>query len=431
MRHRDTGGAVRAAILARIAAGPLGALLTILLVLAAVWHGQRLLPLNGFDQPFYLGIAQDLRQTGNFTNGFMFDAVPQGATRAPGMRFVPLYPASLALIASIDPGLRAGMECVVATAGKDASCPMAAPVARGVQFAELAGFFLMVWALGGWVGGGRRMAWLTLALALVASPLLLRSVGTLMTEITCLVLVTGAMTCAVAAARAAAARGLGLAVLAGVLLGLSALTRPAFQYLIPFAACLGAVAAWRRGRSLVPVAAFFAGGVAVLCPWILRNTLQFGRPALTFGYDSHTLVQRIAFDTMTWREYRLAYLCWLPDGTALGRQLIGPGACDRFGWDNVPNSFYSLGLRHMLDQTLAAAGGYQHHMAYLLHTYIFRMPVWHMLVSVPLALRGAYVAHWWGFGLLVPCLIWTWHEIIPHLVHACAERQRRGEPGAV
>jgi hypothetical protein len=62
----------------------------------------------------------------------------------------------------------------------------------------------------------------------------------------------------------------------------------------------------------------------------------------------------------------------------------------------------------MLDQTLAAAGGYQHHMAYLLHTYIFRMPVWHMLVSVPLALRGAYVAHWWGFGLLVPCLIWTW-----------------------
>jgi hypothetical protein len=43
-------------------------------------------------------------------------------------------------------------------------------------------------------------------------------------------------------------------------------------------------------------------------------------------------------------------------------------------------------------------------MSYLLHTYIFAMPLWHLAVTVPLALRGAYVDHWWGFVLLFAAL---------------------------
>ena len=58
----------------------------------------------------------------------------------------------------------------------------------------------------------------------------------------------------------------------------------------------------------------------------------------------------------------------------------------------------------MLGPTLRAAGGYDHHLGYLLHTYILPHPFWHMAVSIPLALRGAYVAHWWGFILLPVCL---------------------------
>jgi hypothetical protein len=60
----------------------------------------------------------------------------------------------------------------------------------------------------------------------------------------------------------------------------------------------------------------------------------------------------------------------------------------------------------MLDVTLAASGGYEHHLSYLLHSYIFRMPLTHVMVCIPLALRGAYVAHWWGFVLLIACLAW-------------------------
>ena len=389
----------------RLAAGWLGALAAILFVTGVLAHREQPLSLSAFDQPFYLGIASDLRATGRFTNGFMFDAHGPAEARTSGMRFSPIYPAMLAAAASVDPTLRRGMACVVATGDRPDACQTAAPAMRLLQFAMLAGFYVLVWWIGGEVGGSLVLAWMTLGLALLAASALLRYVDLLMTEMTTLLLATSAI-----AAWLRSRRGdwsSAWSALAGGLLGATALTRPGFLYLLPFCViCAGLLAGRRRNlrHGWSAPAAMAGAGMTVLAPWLLRNWLMLGRFALTYGYDSHTLVQRIAFDTMTWREYGLSYLCWLPDGTSLGRRFVGPHACDRFGWDDQPNSFYSLGLRHMLDETLKAAGGYEHHMNYLLHHYIFAMPLWHLAVTVPLALRGAYVSHWWGFVLLPTCL---------------------------
>jgi hypothetical protein len=379
-----------------------GALALIVAVTGVMQTQQKVLSLSAFDQPFYLGIAQDLMQAGRFTNGFMFDAHGPASARPSGMRFSPLYPTMLAGVAGVDPVLREGMACVVATEDRPDACGNRAPAMRVLQFCMLAAFYLLVWWMGCEIGGGVAMGWVSLALALLTASALLRSVNLLMTEMTTLLLATAAI--------AAWLRGrrpdhpIAWAACAGALLAATALTRPGFLYLLPFCAlgaaglaALGRAAWWRP-------AALTAAGAAVLAPWILRNWVVLGRPALTYGYDSHTLVQRIAFDTMTWREYGLAYLCWLPDGTSLGRRFVGSHGCDRFGWDDQPNSFYSLGLRHMLDETLRASGGYEHHLGYLLHHYILAMPVWHLAVTVPLALRGAYVSHWWGLVLLPVCL---------------------------
>ena len=393
--------------LMRHARGWIGALTVILAVTGLAQRAQKPLSLSAFDQPFYLGIAHDLMQTGRFTNGFMFDtAGPDGAGPS-GMRFSQLYPTLLAVAAQIDPALRQGMNCVVSTHDRPDVCPSAAPLMRVLQFAMLTGFYLLVWWIGAQVGGSLACAWLTLGLALIAVPTLMRSVEFLMTEMTCLFFCTAAIAAWLAGLRAP--RPWLWAAAAGALLGLTALTRPGFLYLLPLCVLLAlmrAVPQWRAPAGWRPAAAMAAAGAAMLAPWILRNAIVLGRAALTYGYDSHTLVQRIAFNTMSWREYGLAYLCWLPDGTSLGRRLIGPGACDRFGWDEQPNSFYTLGLRHMLDQTLRAAGGYDHHLSYLLHTYILPHLLWHMAVSIPLALRGAYVAHWWGL-LLLPVCLWV------------------------
>ena len=386
------------------------ALLLICVVLGGSGSRQRLLRLDEFDQPFYLGIAYDLVHHGRFTDGYRFAGPASDGRRPEGMRFAPLYPALLAAVSVADGSLRTGLDCLVESAGKDTGCPDSAPVMRGLQYAELAGVLWLVWWMGGAITASVTIGWLSLGLALVATPLLLRSVGALMTEMSCLFFTTAAAASAVALLKAGNGSGVRWALAAGMSLGLAALTRPAFLYLVPACwiglACAAALA--RKARAGLPrLLAFAAGAVAVLLPWVARNAVVVHRVGLTFGYDSHTLVQRIAFDTMTWREYGLAYLCWLPDGTSIGRHLVGAHACDRFGWDEQPNSFYSLGLRHMLDETLAASGGYEHHLSYLLHSYILHMPVTHFMVSMPLALRGAYLFHWWGFLLLAPAVLWT------------------------
>ena len=382
------------------------ALALILLVTFPLWQRQPVRSLNEFDQPFYLGIAFDLIHHHRFTNGFMFDPPDATFLRPQGMRFAPLYPAIVAVAATLDSRLRTGMDCVVAGKDLDASCPSAAPLMRWFQFAELAAFFWLLW----WMARqtlGQGTAWPALALALATTPLLLRSVNNLMTEMTALTFSTAATAAAMqAAASPTTPRRVTWSAVAGALLALTGLTRPAFLYLIP--AALLATAAIGRRRAARPLAAATAGAGLVLLPWIVRNTVTLGRPAITYGYDSNTLVQRIAFNAMTWREYGQSYVCWLPDGTSLGRRFFVPGGCDRFGWDDHANSFYSLAHSRLLPQTLAAAGGYPHHLAYLLTHHVLRTPVWHVLVSIPLALRGAYVAHWWGFVLFCPALALTW-----------------------
>ncbi len=431
--------------MSRLLRGPLGALLATLVVLGALWPAVPVQPLSTFDQPFYLGIAFDLRHHGRFTDGYMFADPGRDGTRPPGMRFAPLYPALLAAASRIDPALRAGMDCQVVGRGKDPSCPRAAPAMRWLQFAMLAAFFVLVWGIGLLATARCRLAWTTLLLALPTAGVLLRSVDTLMTEITALLLVTACLAAVLAAWRQ---HSLPWLAAAGAALGLAILTRPAFLYLLYATTLAGlalaGVAAWttraavRRSRrpdpaalpaalavgrarpvrpaaarparrALAALAVFVLSAAAVVAPWVARNALVVGHAALTRGYDSHTLVQRISFDSMTWREYGLSYLCWLPDGTGLGNALAGPHACDRFGWDERPDTFYSLGMGPLMQSTLAAAGGWDRHLGYLITHYILREPLWHAAVTIPLALRAMWIDHYWGLLLGTCCVLLTLH----------------------
>ena len=421
--------------------GPLGALLLVLATLAAVQPGLRVQPLGVFDQPFYLGIAQDLRDTGRFTDGYMFgEPLPDGI-RPPGMRFAPLYPALLAAAARLDPVLARSMACEVRSRGRDLTCPRAAPSMRLLQFAMLAGVLMLIWQMGSAASGSCRVAWLALLAALPTAGMLAATADYLMTETTCLLASTAATAAALRALRAGASSrdtaALRWWAATGLLLGLAVLTRPAFLYLAYAIVAAGlALAIWRglavrpnrsttltappmasglrqarisarsgAVRALLATLVLTAGTAAPVLPWIARNATMLGRPTLTYGYDSHTLVQRISFDSMTWREYGLAYLCWLPDGNGLGRLLDGPGTCDRFGWDDRPDTFYSIGMGPLMQQTLAEAGGWDHHLHFLLTHYIAREPLWHAAVTIPLALRGAWVDHYWGL-VLGPCCLW-------------------------
>jgi 4-amino-4-deoxy-L-arabinose transferase-like glycosyltransferase len=398
--------------LSRFRNSPLAALGVILLVLGLLWTRTKVQPLSSFDQPFYVGIAYDLVHHGRFTDGYFFAQPGADVERPSSMRFTPLYPILLASAAEVEPAFRAAMDCLIAAGptDQDRGCPRAATLPRSAQFLMLAGFYLLLWWVAGVIGGSRRAAWIALALGLVPAQFLLISVNYLMTEMTSLLLSLAATAAVLAAWRGDRPRR--FLALAGVLLGLLALTRPAFLYLFLASTLSAAVLiaigrAGPRARAAALLAMFVLGFAVPVAPWVARNAIVLGRPALTHGYDSHTLVQRISFDSMTWREYALSYVCWLPDGNGLGQKLAGPGACDRFFWDDKPNSFYAIGIGPLMQQTVEAAGGWDNHLRYLLTHYILREPVWHALVTIPLALRGAWIDHYWGLLLGITCAVLT------------------------
>ena len=376
------------------------ALALILAVLAAFGVRAPVTALSSYDQRFYLGIAYDLRQHGRFTDGFAYAGGGPDTDRPPGMRFTPLYPAFLAVVASFDPGLRRGIACVERTGGRDPACPRAAPVARAAQWAMLAGFYWLLWSAVGHAARSKRAGWIGLGVALLTAPMLLRFANTLMTETLSLLLTAAACVLAAGACRG---RTGWRWFACGLMLGLAVLSRPAVSYLFWFGVALGGVLALRhRSMQIVRALAAFAAGTALVAgPWIARNAVVLHRPALTFGYASHTLIQRVAFDSMTRREYGLSFVCWLPDGAGLGRLIAGDHACDRFGWDEHAGSFYALGTGALLRQSLAASGGWTHHLHYVIQHYVLAHPVRYLLVTIPLALRGLYVDHYWGL-LLAP-----------------------------
>lgn len=383
----------------------------VVLSLAALWRSAPIEDLRVFDQRFYLGIAYDLRHVGRFTDGVVFATAGPDGTRPSGMRFAPLYPTALAVAAMLDPSFDDALSCVVERSAND-PCPRTAPLVRTVQFALLCGFYVLLWWIAEATSGSPRVGVIALVLGLFAAPALIGSVNYLMTEDLTLFLVTAA-TAAAVRATIGVRRGTWLA-LAGALLGLAALTRPAFEYLFLASAVAGvgfALFHHHHRHGLRLAFCFAAGGFLVMLPWLLRNDLVLSRAALSFGYASHILTERIAFDQMTLREFGRSFICWLPDGRGMGTLLWGPDGCEPFQLEQRADTFYWIGNTTLMDSTLAAAGGWQHHLDYLLRNYLIPQLPWHAMVSVPLALRGIMINHYWGFVLAFVCAGVTWRAL--------------------
>ena len=386
---------------------PILALGLVLAICGVLWSRTSVRPLGEFDQTFYIGIAYDLRHSGTFTNGFVFANEGAGPGK-PGMRFAPLYPALVAASAALDPQFDKAIDCIAGPEANKASCPSDARLLRLIQVVLVVGFYWLIWWMAGELLGQPRAAWLALVVAVPTMPSLLRYANFAMTEILALALLTAAMAAAVAARRG---RPLAWLCMAGVLLGLTALTRPSFLYLAYGATLVGLGLVIHRGprlRRARLLLAFVIGVAAPVLPWIARNAVVLGRPALSDGYASHVLVSRIAYNQMTWKEYGAFYICELPDGKGLLKILGAGSACDRFSWDpSHKDAFNIYGNGPFMDETVAAAGGRSKHLSYLLRNYILQDPLKHLLVTIPFALVGAWINHWWGFVLGIACLALT------------------------
>lgn len=207
------------------------------------------------------------------------------------------------------------------------------------------------------------------------------------------------------------------AVVAGLAVGFAALSRPSYLY-PAYGAALG-ILLWQLwpGRANVGAALRLAGcfvGAAflVLLPWMLRNYVQLGAFEVSGGYASFILVQRVAYNLMTWPEWLVAWIYWLPDfGDNLAASLFPPELWQRLSWDH-PDGFYQTG-QVMRQETIAAAGSPEAHMSMIVNDYLLPNIWWHFIVTLPVAMRGIWVGGILsGIAVLValPSLPYFWRE---------------------
>lgn len=391
--------------LARKSFQPVLAVLIIFGWLGACWYKA---PPPGYlwtyDQPVYLSIAYDIAHFGRFTDGSAWGPPSVDPSRPPGMVRTPLYPMFLAVTAALDPVFNRTLNCLVQNQAAT-TCPQQAPLPRVLQFLMIVAFYLMLWRIAVRVTGALRIGWLSLGVGLAAAPILIRSVDSLMTEALSLFFMAIAMLAAVEVFKGR--HPLRWALLSGAMIGLAELTRPPFVYLLPAVAIVALpliVRGSQRRRATATLAAFLLSGICVLTPWIVRNAVVLGHPAMTAAYAQLALTQRVAYDEMNGRQYALFTLCSLPDGAGMGSLLVKPNACAKFGYDGAPGGFYEIGSSTLLQSTAMAAGGTAHQVGYILYHYVVLHPVWHAIVSIPIAMRGLWIDHYWGFVLAILCI---------------------------
>jgi len=277
------------------------------------------------DEFEYLTVSMNVVRHGVFSHTVVSDTAPK-----PSAFFSPIAPLLYSFLLKADPALMDTITCQLANpADPRAHCHIAySLVTRGVMIAiAIVGLFGS-WPLARRLGLGAAGAW-TVMLIVAASGTHAYFARHFLTEAPLLAIFPYfLMLLARATEPSENYRGVLLGL--GVAMGLLAMIRPSYVYqAYVVLLALPLMRHWRGAASIGP-AGFAASGwaalgyVAVILPWILRNFVTLGEFALTTGYDSFILVQRMVYNHMTWSEWAMAWIYWLPDfGDGLGEKLFG------------------------------------------------------------------------------------------------------------
>jgi len=277
------------------------------------------------DEYEYLTVSMNVVRHGVFSHTIVSDTAPK-----PSAFFSPIAPLLYSFLLKADPTLMETISCQLANqADPRAHCRIAySAFTRGVMIAiGIVGLFGS-WPLARSLGMGTAGAW-TVMLIVAASGTHAYYARHFLTEAPLLAIFPYfLMLLARATEPGANYRGVLLGL--GVAMGLLAMSRPSYVYqAYAVLLALPLMRHWRGTASVGP-AGFGASGwaalgyAAVILPWILRNLVTLGEFALTTGYDSFILVQRMVYNHMTWSEWAMAWIYWLPDfGDSLGEKLFG------------------------------------------------------------------------------------------------------------
>lgn len=357
-----------------------------------------------FDAVRYVGYAATLLEHGTFAKW------PGNGAQAPqpGRGHAPLYPTWLASLALIDADFGKTVHCVAENAANNVWCPFHMGFAVTAQLFLAGIFYCASWLLAVRLSGSISLGWLAAAFAYFCnSPL--SYANQLLTE--ALIMPLGALFILFLVLGYAGGRRWWF-LAAGLTLGAMALTRPAYAYLFYAIAAVLAATCFRTRRKLVYWATtlFFLGYGAMVAPWMLRNSHHFDEAALTSGYAADILAQRVAYNRMTLGELGIALVYWFPDfGNDMARA-ISEDASRHLGWGE--DSYYELGKSVIYPRLRGQFESDEAVLRHLIRSEVLARPVKHLLVSLPLAWRGLFVAKYWGLVGVI-CLafvLYRWRQ---------------------
>ncbi|MCK5374893.1 MAG: hypothetical protein KAJ40_06375 [Alphaproteobacteria bacterium] len=368
----------------------------------------------------YMSIAKTLADNGIFTNGTMVKKDTSDKHDNAGMFFAPLYPALLSVIMKFDKTFYDTVSCHVTAKNPATNCAHDFGILGYVQIALASLSTLLIWLAGFMITKRYSAAWLAMGISLLAEAYAYYT-AQIMTEnlvfplfsATCLFIVF-----------AWKYKKTWPWFLAGISLGLLALTRPSFVYLfyfgiitVSFLSGFQNTASFRKKLGLPLL--FLIGYAGIVTPWIIRNGQTFGQYSISKGYAPFILVQRIAYNDMSWKEWAVSFVYGLPDfGDSLAEDLFNKKDYERFDYSN-PEGFYLIGNSVLREKTEKAAGGRENHLAYLVKHGILENPFKHTIVTLSLAWRGMWVSQYWGLvtillfsGVFIYALRRKWWEFV-------------------
>ena len=310
---------------------------------------------------------------------------------SPDNMYGPLYPFLLAGVMKLDQELAESLICVNRQ-GVDKGCPQNFDIIFITQSMLALLSLFLIYMLAYYFSGYKSMGWLAGFLALASGVFQEFSFLLLTENIALPAFCALLLSCLLLYQRG----DLRFLICIGVTLGILTLTRPSHLYLF-YSFALVFAGLWvfqRRRRAGVRLLVLVAVFTVCVAPWAVRNKLKFDSYTLTSGgYAEYALITRTNYNQMSWPEVGVAMIYWLPDfGDSLAREIFPQELHVRLGWDQ--GTYYAQDHGKQIETLSRDLGGHDKVLQYLVREEVLSLK--HIAVSVPLAVRGTFVAKYWG-----------------------------------